>query len=98
MPDSLLSKMPVAGSQVKIYTYFSVREDAMQLFGFATQADKDLFKLLITVSGIGPKGGLALMGTLPEMIFGLRSFLKMPRRLQLHRELERKQPKNLFWN
>lgn len=64
VPDSLLSKMPVAGSQVKIYTYFSVREDAMQLFGFATQADKDLFKLLITVSGIGPKGGLALMGTL----------------------------------
>ena len=57
VPDSLLSKMPVAGSQVKIYTYFSVREDAMQLFGFATQADKDLFKLLI-------KGGLALMGTL----------------------------------
>lgn len=35
VPDSLLSKMPVAGSQVKIYTYFSVREDAMQLFGFA---------------------------------------------------------------
>lgn len=64
VPDSLLSKMPAVGSQVKIYTYFSVREDAMQLFGFATQADKDLFKLLITVSGIGPKGGLALMGTL----------------------------------
>mgnify|MGYP002416568803 CR=1 FL=1 len=40
VPDSLLSKMPVAGSQVKIYTDFSVREDAMQLFGFATQADQ----------------------------------------------------------
>lgn len=64
VPDSLLSKMPTPGSQVKIYTYFAVREDAMQLFGFATQADKDLFRLLITVSGIGPKGGLALMSTL----------------------------------
>lgn len=64
VPGSLLEQMPAIGTEVKIYTYFHVREDAMQLFGFATQADKELFQLLITVSGIGPKGGLALMGTL----------------------------------
>ena len=63
MPVTALETLGI-GEEVKIYTYFNVREDAMQLFGFATQADKDLFKLLITVSGIGPKGGLALMGTL----------------------------------
>lgn len=64
VPGSLLEQMPAIGTEVKIYTYFHVREDAMQLFGFATQADKELFQLLITVSGIGPKGGLALMGAL----------------------------------
>ena len=40
VPDSLLSKMPVAGSQVKIYTYFSVREDAMQLLGLRHRRTK----------------------------------------------------------
>lgn len=64
VPGSFLERMPAEGSEIKIYTHFHVREDAMQLFGFETQADKDLFELLITVSGIGPKGGLALMGTL----------------------------------
>lgn len=64
VPGSFLDRMPAEGTEIKIYTHFHVREDAMQLFGFETQADKDLFELLITVSGIGPKGGLALMGTL----------------------------------
>lgn len=53
------------GEQVKIYTYFSVREDAMQLFGFLTKEELAMFKMLITVSGIGPKGGLAIISTLP---------------------------------
>ena len=65
VPDSLLSKMPVAGSQVKIYTYFSVREDAMQLFGFFSKEELELFKKLISVSGVGPKGGLAIVSALP---------------------------------
>ncbi|MCH5267847.1 MAG: Holliday junction branch migration protein RuvA [Lachnospiraceae bacterium] len=64
VPGSLLEQMPAVGTEVKIYTYFHVREDAMQLFGFANPEDKELFQLLITVSGIGPKGGLALMGAL----------------------------------
>lgn len=61
---SFLDTLPPIGSDVKIYTHFHVREDAMQLFGFASQSDKDLFRQLITVSGIGPKGGLAIMSTL----------------------------------
>lgn len=53
------------GEQVKIYTYLSVREDAMQLYGFLTREELNLFKLLIGVSGVGPKGGLAIISTCP---------------------------------
>lgn len=63
-PTSLIEKMPGIGKQVKIYTYFHVKEDAMQLFGFETMADKELFKKLISVNGVGPKGGVSIIGTL----------------------------------
>lgn len=66
VPGSLLDTLPASGSEVKIETYLHVKEDGMQLFGFGSVQDKELFKLLITVSGIGPKGGLAIMGTLPS--------------------------------
>lgn len=49
------------GSFVKIYTYTLVREDSFSLFGFLTRDDLDIFKKLITVNGIGPKGGLAIL-------------------------------------
>ena len=49
---------------LKIYTYLYLREDAMILYGFLTKDDLELFKLLISVSGIGPKGGLAILSTL----------------------------------
>lgn len=49
------------GSFTKIYTYTLVREDAFQLYGFLTKDDLELFKKLITVNGIGPKGGLAIL-------------------------------------
>lgn len=51
----------VIGETVKIYTYLSVREDAMVLYGFLSKDDLDIFKLLIGVSGIGPKGGVAIL-------------------------------------
>jgi len=47
-----------------VFTYLNVREDAMQLFGFLTRDDLEVFKLLITVNGIGPKGGLAVLSTI----------------------------------
>ena len=56
--------LPSVGEDLKIYTYLYLREDAMILYGFLTKDDLDLFKLLISVSGIGPKGGLAILSTL----------------------------------
>lgn len=47
--------------EVKLYTYMAVREDGMELFGFATESELDMFKLLITVSGVGPKAALAIL-------------------------------------
>ncbi len=49
------------GSFVKIYTYTLVREDSFSLYGFLTKDDLNIFKKLITVNGIGPKGGLAIL-------------------------------------
>jgi len=58
------SLLPPIGSTVKIYTYTSVREDAIQLFGFLTASDLKMFKLLISVNGIGPKGGLSILSVM----------------------------------
>ena len=52
---STYEKLDSSSSQIKIFTYLHVREDALQLFGFATEAERDMFKMLISVSGIGPK-------------------------------------------
>ncbi|HIY60366.1 MAG TPA: Holliday junction branch migration protein RuvA [Candidatus Eisenbergiella pullistercoris] len=64
IPASLPSLLPPVGGEVKIYTYTCVREDAFQLYGFLSQDELDMFRLLITVSGIGPKGGLAILSVL----------------------------------
>ncbi|MBQ7918870.1 MAG: Holliday junction branch migration protein RuvA [Lachnospiraceae bacterium] len=61
---STFTKLPGIGERVKLYTYTSVREDAMQLFGFLSRNDLEMFKKLITVNGIGPKGGLALLSVM----------------------------------
>lgn len=60
MPVTTLEKLGI-GEEVKIYTYFNVREDAMQLFGFFSKEELELFKKIISVSGVGPKGGLAIV-------------------------------------
>lgn len=64
MPGQALGMLPQPGSEVKIHTYLNVREDAMQLFGFLTRDDLEIFKLVIGVSGIGPKGGLSILSKL----------------------------------
>ena len=61
VPASVLSKLPAIGRDVKIYIYMHVREDALQLYGFATKEEKEMFQLLITVNGIGPKGALGIL-------------------------------------
>jgi Holliday junction DNA helicase RuvA len=55
VPLSTYEALGEIGSEVKILTYLHFREDAMQLFGFATSAERDLFKSLISISGIGPR-------------------------------------------
>lgn len=52
------------GDEVNVYTHLAVREDAMDLYGFATLAELDAFKLLITVSGIGPKAAASILSEL----------------------------------
>lgn len=59
-----LEYLPGIGSEVKIYTYLYVKEDAHMLYGFLTRDDLEIFRLLIGVSGIGPKGALAILSAL----------------------------------
>lgn len=61
MPSSCIAILPGIGNTVKVYTYLSVREDAMQLYGFNTSDELDLYKMLITVNGIGPKAALQIL-------------------------------------
>ncbi len=57
------------GEEIKIHTYFNVKEDAMQLYGFLNKESLELFKLLLTVSKVGPKGALSILSTCPaEML------------------------------
>ncbi len=59
-----LNAAPVTGETMRCHTWLSVREDAMELFGFATKEEKQLFLSLIGVNGVGPKMALALLSTL----------------------------------
>lgn len=59
-----LKKIGEKGSTATLYTYLNVREDALDLFGFATEQELECFKLLISVSGVGPKAALAILSEL----------------------------------
>lgn len=73
--QTLIDALPAKGETVKIYTLLHVREDQMALFGFLSRDDLALFQLLIGVSGIGPKGGLAILSILSadELRFAIAS-------------------------
>ena len=75
MSQQSLSLLPPAGNEVKIYTYLNVKADALQLFGFLTRDDLDIFRLVIGVSGIGPKGGLNILSCMSpdELRFAIMS-------------------------
>ena len=64
IPTNCMEYLPGIGEECKIHTYLYVREDAMMLYGFLTKDDLDLFKQLISVSGIGPKGALGILSAL----------------------------------
>lgn len=65
IPSSLLPKLPPLESPVQIHTSFVVRELSQALYGFLTTQDKELFEILIELSGVGPKTALNLIGNLP---------------------------------
>lgn len=64
IPLSVAQRLPGIGAFVKIYTYTSVREDAFQLFGFLSRDDLEIYKKLIAVNGIGPKGALSILSAM----------------------------------
>lgn len=64
VPGQVFDYLPSVGEEVKIYTYHYVREDAILLYGFLTKEDVRIFKKLIGVSGIGPKGALSILSVL----------------------------------
>lgn len=64
VPGSVLDRVAAVGSEVKIFTYLHVKEDALTLYGFLTKDDIKVFQLLLGVSGIGPKGALAILSVL----------------------------------
>lgn len=59
-----LDLLPGHGEEIRLYTYLQVKEDGLQLYGFLTREDQKLFKMLLSVSGIGPKGALGILTAL----------------------------------
>lgn len=59
-----IRQLPKIGGEVNVFTHLAVREDAMDLYGFASKDELDAFKLLITVSGIGPKAAASILSEL----------------------------------
>ena len=64
VPATVLGELPAVGTEVRIYTYYSVKEDSQSLFGFLYKEDREMFIRLIGVNGIGPKGALAILSIL----------------------------------
>lgn len=63
VPETVLNRLPSKNSPLKLYTYFHVKEDAMQLYGFLNRDELDMFEKLLGVSGIGPKGALGILSS-----------------------------------
>lgn len=64
VPLSVMEALPGVGNEVQIFTSFQVREDAMALYGFLSRQDLNMFRMLLTVNGIGAKAALSVMSTL----------------------------------
>lgn len=64
VPLTTLELLPSLGTEVRIYTHLQVKEDDMSLYGFLSRQDLEMFRRLIGVNGIGPKGALAILSSL----------------------------------
>lgn len=69
VPLSTFEKLPGIGAEVTLVTHLHVREDVMQLYAFAEPAERELFRLVLTVSGVGPKLALAILSGLSVQQF-----------------------------
>lgn len=85
IPAHLSEKLPPIGSEITLYTYHVVREDAQNLYGFFEKNERDLFEKLLSISGIGPKTALNIIGHLPLPLFtkavqrnDIATFTKVP--------------------
>ncbi len=64
VPASVIGALPPIGEDIKIYTYFSLTQNGVDLYGFLSPEDRAMFTMLLTVSGIGPKGALGILSAL----------------------------------
>ena len=64
VPATLLEQLPKTGEEVKIFTYMQVKEDDVSLFGFGSGDELEMFRMLIGVNSIGPKGALSILSAL----------------------------------
>ena len=89
MTGNALAQLHI-GQEVKLHTYFQVREDAMVLYGFFNKDDLQVFKLLLGVNGVGPKAALGVL----QMSFALLFFPMMWKLCQKPLESVKKQPRS----
>ena len=68
-PMSVFYKLPDIGSELTLYTHFVVREDAQLLYGFSNRSERELFRTLIKVNGVGPKLGLTILSGIESEAF-----------------------------
>ena len=64
VPLSVLAQLPTVGEEIKVYTHYAVKEDGQSLYGFLFREDREMFRRLISVNGVGPKGALAILSAL----------------------------------
>lgn len=69
VPGTALENTGGVGRQINLYTHLIVRETELSLYGFSTEEDQDLFELLLSVNGVGPRVALAILSTLSPELF-----------------------------
>jgi Holliday junction DNA helicase RuvA len=69
VPRTVLENVGGVGRQLSLYTHLIVRENELALYGFTSEEDRELFELLLGVSGVGPKVGLSILSTLSPELF-----------------------------
>lgn len=69
VPLSTYQKLPALGGQVKLFTHHHVREDAVNLYGFLSSEEKEIFELVLTISGVGAKVALSILSAMTVDVF-----------------------------